>query len=505
MAAHLEPLRERVEARARREDARLPHAGGRIRALRPQAPADPLDVGKIEAELPGNARGHARDIGAEHGPPGLLLLGGGGLRDVDRQRIAAELRPGIARLEEHESGDPREQPGHERQLPVGVLRVQVQRDRQHLTLALPQSRERLELAPARRQHVDAQPVDLEPQIVGGLLRDRAFAAGIDAEQVHHRQPLGTGLQLPHDPVRQLAVRRRQAAGVGQRREQRRQPIVEVVQPLEITDDTFVGSECAGGERERAGLIDVDEAPAAQRSRRRQRLPDGLVEEREGEGERRIRARRLALRCRAEPGRARVELHRRAQEQDLLLEFHETHSPAEDHERGRRIGGGGLRHDLGGLIDVGAADHRTRRQRQVHVLARALEPAARSRRRRRRLDGRRRRLLVLGQTRESQPQPRHRRREILGVRPLPGRGVVHVIVTLCASSKTSRGGGGVASRLNGRLSTPSTRSRTTAPVTTGASSTTNVNVVGGAVRVRPGLHDRRTPPSRAAPGGRVVCT
>ena len=86
----------------------------------------------------------------------------------------------------------------------------------------------------------------------------------------------------------------------------------------------------------AGLIDLDQAPEAQRALGRERVPGRVVEERQREGEGRVGAAGIALGSRAEGGDAGVELHRRTEEQRLLLELGESQPVTQNNHRRRRV-------------------------------------------------------------------------------------------------------------------------------------------------------------------------
>ena len=78
------------------------------------------------------------------------------------------------------------------------------------------------------------------------------------------------------------------------RDQRRQPVVEVVEALDVVDDPFVGLERAGDQRLGARLVDLDQPPVAQRPLRRHHVPGRIVER--GEREREGRIRPAAVAC-----------------------------------------------------------------------------------------------------------------------------------------------------------------------------------------------------------------
>jgi hypothetical protein len=69
----------------------------------------------------------------------------------------------------------------------GILGIDVQRDRQQNAFALPQPRQQFELRCLRRQRIRLQSVQAAIQCFAHVLGDRKPAAGIGADQLHHRQ------------------------------------------------------------------------------------------------------------------------------------------------------------------------------------------------------------------------------------------------------------------------------------------------------------------------------
>ena len=102
----------------------------------------------------------------------------------------------------------------------------------------------------------------------------------------------------------------------ERRHERREAIVEIVEALEVVDDPLVRAKDAGGEWLTAGLVDLDQAPVAQRPLRRERFPCGVLQRGERERKRRIRLRRIT--ARAHNTQAGIELHTRAHQQQIAL-------------------------------------------------------------------------------------------------------------------------------------------------------------------------------------------
>ena len=306
---------------------------------------------------------------------------------------------------------------------------------------------------------------------GDFAGDQLLAGGIGAGQLHDRQAAVRLAQLPapDDRLHDFALRGRQiGSGSGgiERRQERQQPIVEVVQPLAVADDPLVGAQRAGRQRLPARLRDLDQTPVAQRPLGRQRVPRGAAEQRERQRERRVGTRRIPLGARAQAGDAGVELHADAEQQDLLLELREPQALRQNQERGRRVHLRGGLEGLGRLRDLLIRFREAAaRQEQVGTPDRGLRRSAEKAfpHRPRLLFGRvgrhghgRRRLALLGrELLHAGPQPRQGRGEVARVAVEPVGSVRHVTVTFWVASNT----GGVTARLISRLSTPSTRRRT----------------------------------------------
>ena len=156
----------------------------------------------------------------------------------------------------------------------------------------------------------------------GVGRDGQLGGRVGAEQLDHRrraQLRGPGPALQHggggDPLRggQAVLGPRDGG------QQRLDPVVEVVQPLDVADDPLVGAQRARGQRLAGRLGDLDQPPVPQRPARRQGLPARVGEQLQGEREGGPGQALVALGEGAQARGGRVEFHRRAQQQDLLLE------------------------------------------------------------------------------------------------------------------------------------------------------------------------------------------
>jgi hypothetical protein len=201
--------------------------------------------------------------------------------------------------------------------------VEVERDRQQQRLPLPQPGQRLQLARLGRKEVSGQLVQVQAEGGRSVPGEGPLAGGLGAEQMDDRQaPPARLLQPAADPLDRGLLGGGQLAGPLGRlhgREQRGQAVVEVVEALEEVDHALVGAQRAGGERLGTGLVDLQQPPGAQGPLRGKRVPGGLVEQGQRQPEGRVRALGHSLGAGAQGRNPCVQLRRRAQQQDGLLE------------------------------------------------------------------------------------------------------------------------------------------------------------------------------------------
>jgi hypothetical protein len=114
----------------------------------------------------------------------------------------------------------------------------------------------------RRHQLDRQAIETQAERGSSVRGDQLFARRIRPQQLNDGQPLRRGrlLELAHDPVHELLLRRRQLGfrfGALKWHEKRRQTIIEIIHSFEITDDALIGAQRTHGQRLAAGLIDLE--------------------------------------------------------------------------------------------------------------------------------------------------------------------------------------------------------------------------------------------------------
>ena len=78
-------------------------------------------------------------------------------------------------------------------------------------------------------------------------------------------------------------------------------------------------------------MDFDQAEITQRPLGRENIPRRIIEEGQGQRERREKLLRIVLRAGAQAGNTRVQFHRRAKEQHVLFEERQTQSLAQERQ------------------------------------------------------------------------------------------------------------------------------------------------------------------------------
>ncbi|MCK7504526.1 MAG: hypothetical protein MZV70_10870 [Desulfobacterales bacterium] len=186
--------------------------------------------------------------------------------------------------------------------------VDQQHQRQQQALALPQPREVLELgalggqvlgreAVRRARRAARRPRRRRRACPAGRCRSGAPPDGArPAARASASSPARRSTSARCDAGSVRLVGRRQRLG------QRRDAVVQVVEPLDEVDDALVGPQRGHGQRLRAGLADLEQAPVAQRRCGRHHVPRGRVAQGQREREGRVIAQRIALR-RQRSGRA----------------------------------------------------------------------------------------------------------------------------------------------------------------------------------------------------------
>ena len=136
-------------------------------------------------------------------------------------------------------------------------RVDVQRDRQQQAFALPQSRQRFEFAAFAWQASAGNAVQLSGRAseAAAPATSRLLCRSRPAAGPRHRVRLPPTACVPSACSSADTARAATAAAArawhGHRDDQRHEPVVEVVETLDVVDDALVGPQRAGGQRLRA--------------------------------------------------------------------------------------------------------------------------------------------------------------------------------------------------------------------------------------------------------------
>ena len=267
-----------------------------VRAELAGLPQHGADLGEVQVELGGHLVDglEVEAQGALSLPPGLALLVGRGLLDVEGQRgPIAGLAP-AAPSDGHEGGEPLDEPA---QAPAGV-RIVVLR-------AADEERGAGQGTFARQQDVEVvlaegvggdrvafhldQPY-AQPVADGG--EEPLLGLHVRADQLQHgrrssKRSAGPG---PHGRCDQELVGRRQGVGTGRDRlGQPAEPLVPVADPGELVQRPLVDPEGARGQWLAGHQVELHEPPGAQRSTRRHRRPVRAVECGQRRPERGVRA------------------------------------------------------------------------------------------------------------------------------------------------------------------------------------------------------------------------
>ena len=176
--------------------------------------------------------------------------------------------------------------------------------------------------------------------MGRAGRQPAPHCGIGPDELDHRRVLAAfSLGQRHDDLGHgPLVGRRQAQRKprGHRPDQRGEPLVHHVQPLQEADDALVDPHPGGGERLGAGLVEFDQPPVPQRPLRGHHVPGGPGKRGERERQRRVRRHWIAACLGAAAGDAGVQLRRRGEQQDETLEPGQAEPVAQQLEGRRRL-------------------------------------------------------------------------------------------------------------------------------------------------------------------------
>ncbi len=368
----IDALRQRVDAQACHRCGLRPQSLAQrgVGVIRRGRGGDPRDRRRVQAELRGHLRRFDGLRRAERRGPELPLLVNRRLLDVDGV-AAVERRPRLSRFDEHHAAGRCQETAQRTSVrfagPFDVRGVNVEGHRQEQHFALPQPRQRFEIGGRRRQHFGLHAIHRQPEMVRDGGRHQALALRVLPEQLNRPEMRLIPIERAEDVVDDVTLRCRQRIlirGHAQRRDERRQPIVEMAQPLHEIDDALVRPQRARCQRMAPGLVDFDVAPVAKRALGRARIPPRRLEQREGQAEGRKRHRRIVLRQRTEHRDAGIELHRHAEQQQIAFERRQTEPAREHDQRRRRLEHLGLLHRLIGGLDHFRRDfERRRRQRE----------------------------------------------------------------------------------------------------------------------------------------------
>ena len=331
----LDARREIVEPRPGLHAAFVPDRRQRVAVSRAgRRCGDPGDRRRLEVEV-GDERVDAavdrRRGRAERADPQVPLLVVGRPLDVDPRPGPVEPGERLAPRRQHRRVQPVDEAldrRHAQRVAIAVAGFHHQHGTAQRGLARTQPRERLVLC---RQRVGPHDEESEAEPARGGGGDCAPGGRVGTAQRRSRGRVGRV-----DPVCHArggrGLRRGERSGGGGL-DETVEPHVEVVDARQVMEDPLVDPERARGHRARVG--ELDELPAAQRRRRRQRAPVRAVEGGECKAERREAASRVAVQRGAQVREGAVELHPGAQEQDVALERREPEDRGEGADR--RVG------------------------------------------------------------------------------------------------------------------------------------------------------------------------
>ncbi len=310
-------------------------------------PGDRPDRRDVEDELPGQGLGHGVRVGpagaepvrgelvrAEYPQPGVapLVRGRGG--DVKRDGGSVQARPRFAAGQQQSRAGPGDKPCHRRSgtfilARCRLVRVQVEHQRHQQALPLPDPGYGFQVLGVARQQVGGQRQRGEAEPSRGFRGHLPLGAPVGAQQRHDR--LLAGPPRSHYLVGHGPLRGRQAFGIrDERREQRFEPVIEVVQALDVVDDAFIGLQRTGQQRQTSRAGDVDQSPVPQRPPRREHVPGRVGQDGQCEREGRVRVTQgLCAQC-ADGG---VECGADAQEERVAFESGQSQqAPEQDQSR-----------------------------------------------------------------------------------------------------------------------------------------------------------------------------